>query len=71
MNDNFYKELIVKYIEEFGSAARKELIQLLIDKLPSSLSKNTKINKIRYLLDVLKKENRIYFDWNEKNWKIK
>ena len=22
-------------------------------------------------LDVLKKENRIYFDWNEKNWKIK
>lgn len=71
LNDNFYKELIVKYIEEFGSAARKELIQLLIDKLPSSLSKNTKINKIRYLLDVLKKENRIYFDWNEKNWKIK
>ena len=72
LENEFYKNLIIKYISEYGQASRKEIINLLKDKLPSSLNEKTKINRIRYLLESLKKEGKIY---NEKEsgvscWKL-
>ena len=47
LENDFYKELIIKYLNKYGSASRKEIIALLKDKLPSSLDENTKINRVR------------------------
>lgn len=62
LENEFYKNLIIKCISEYGQASRKEIINLLKDKLPSSLNEKTKISRIRYLLDLLKKEEKIYND---------
>lgn len=40
-----------------------------MDKLPSSLSEKNKISRVRYLLSLLKKENKIYYDMS--TWKLK
>ena len=54
LENDFYKELILKYLNEYGSASRKEIIALLEDKLPKSLDNKNKINRIKYLLNTLK-----------------
>ena len=73
LENEFYMELIIKYIKEYGSASRKEIISLLKDKLPRSLDETGKINRVRYLLNILKKQGKIY---NESGaggscWKLK
>ncbi len=62
LENEFYMEIIMKYINEYGSATRKEIIALLNDKLPKSLDSKNKVNRVRYLLDTLKKEGKIYND---------
>ena len=42
LENEFYMELIIKYIKEYGSASRNEIISLLKDKLPNSLDENTR-----------------------------
>lgn len=37
LDNDYYKQLIIKYIREYGKASRKELIKLLNKKLPDSL----------------------------------
>ena len=37
-DDQYYKDLVIKYINNFGSITKKDLDDLLIDKLPSNLS---------------------------------
>ena len=73
LENEFYKNLIIKYISEYGQASRKEIINLLKDKLPSSLNEKTKISRIRYLLDLLKKEEKLYNDNKSGHscWKLK
>ena len=73
LENEFYMELIVKYIKEYGSATRKEIIALLNDKLPSSLDNKNKISRVRYLLYLLKSKNKIYNDSKSGGscWKIK
>ena len=46
----------MKYITKYGKASRKELENLLKDKLPATLSDDNKVNRIRYLLKMLRKE---------------
>ena len=73
LENDFYKSLIVKYIETYGQASRKELIKLLKNKLPAFLDEKSKINRVRYLIDVLRRENKIYNDGNKGSscWKLK
>ena len=73
LENEFYKNLIIKYISEYEQASRKEIINLLKDKLPSSLNEKTKISRIRYLLQLLKKEDKIYNDNKSGHscWKLK
>lgn len=49
-NDEYYRNLIVKYLEEYKSGTRKNFRILLMDKLPDSLDEKQKENKIRNLL---------------------
>ena len=73
LENDFYKEMIIKYLNEYGSASRKEMVALLNDKLPKSLNDKNKISRVRYLLDVLKKEGKIYNDAKSGGscWKLK
>ena len=73
LENDFYKEIIMKYLNEYGSASRKEIIALLNDKLPKSLDSKNKISRVRYLLDILKKEGKIYNDAKSGGscWKVK
>ena len=73
LENEFYKSLIVKYINEYGQASRKEIINLLKDKLPSSLNEKNKVSRTRYLIDTLKKEGKIYNDGKSglSCWKLK
>ena len=73
LENEFYKEIIMKYLNEYGSASRKEILALLSDKLPKSLDSNNKVNRVRYLLDILKKEGKIYNDAKSGGscWKVK
>ncbi len=73
LENEFYMEIIMKYLNEYGSASRKEIVALLNDKLPKSLDNKNKINRVRYLLDVLKKDGKIYNDAKSGGscWKVK
>ncbi len=73
LENDFYKSLILKYITEFGQASRREILNLLKDKLPASLNDINKENKIKYLLQSLKYEGKIYNDKSNQLscWKLK
>lgn len=73
LENEFYMEIIIKYLNEYGSASRKEIIAFLDDKLPKSLSSKNKVSRVRYLLDLLKKEGKIYNDAKSGGscWKIR
>ena len=60
-DDQYYKDLVLKYINDFGSITKKDLDELLMDKLPDSLSEEQKKRKIKYLINIClqKKEKKI------------
>ena len=64
-DDDYFRRLIVQYIEKFGAASRKEIDVLLMDKLSDVLSEQQKKNKIKNLLYSLNKQ--IIIKLNEKH----
>ena len=58
-DDQYYKDLIVKYLNRYHSATKIQLRNLLLDKLPDSLSDNQKERKLGNLLTSLRKQNII------------
>jgi ATP-dependent DNA helicase RecG len=58
-DDGHYKNLIREYIKTFGKATRKEIDDLLLDKLPDVLSREQKMSKIKNLLSWLKRNEEI------------
>ena len=54
-DDKYYKDLIVQYLEVYHSARKKDIRELLWDKLPDALSDQQKEYKIRNLLSALKR----------------
>lgn len=73
LENDYYKKIIIKYIEEYGQASKKEIVNLLKDKLPNSLSDKNKVSRVRYLLALLKEEGVIYNEGTRGTscWKIK
>jgi ATP-dependent DNA helicase RecG len=61
-DDEYYKELIVSYIKQFGKANKQNIRKLLLDKLPDALDDKQKANKISNLLAILKREKVIMTD---------
>lgn len=61
-DDSYYKKLIVDYLRKFDSASRKEIEELLMDKLPEVLDETQKYNKVTNLLASLRKEGKIYVE---------
>ena len=60
-DDKYYKDLVLKYIDDFGSITKADLDKLLMSKLPNSLDDVQKKRKIKYLVNehLQKKENII------------
>ena len=59
MDDDFYKELIIKYLQQWGKGKRNDFIKLLKEKLPDTLSDEQKVNKVRNLLMSMSKKEII------------
>lgn len=59
LDNAFYKDYIITYIEKFERATREDINKLIYPKLPSGMAEKTKNNRVRYLLSMLKKENKI------------
>ena len=68
-DDEFFRRLIVQYIEKFKVASRSEIDELLMDKLSDVLSEAQKKNKIKNLLYSLAKSNIIKLN-NNRQWVI-
>lgn len=61
-DDQHYEEMIVTFLRKFGQASRKEINELLWDKLSDALDESQKDNKIGNLLSHLRKSDRIKND---------
>mgnify|MGYP004727659005 FL=1 len=73
-DDKYYKDLIVEYLKQYDKARKKEIRELLWDKLPDALSEKQKENKIRNLLYSLKQKQIIETDstnQQKSNWILK
>ena len=61
-DDKYYKDLIVEYLKQFKKAKKKDIRELLWDKLPDALSDAKKEHKVSNLLAALKKNSIIDTD---------
>ena len=70
----YYKNLILEYLKEYGSASRKDLESLLTDKLPDFMDPQQKYRKISSIIKELsQKENKIVNTSGStkfSNWKL-
>lgn len=73
-DDKYYKDLIVEYLKQYKKAKKKDIRELLWEKLPDVLSDNQKENKIHNLLASMKKQGIIDKDSENQqlsNWVLK
>ena len=61
-DDEYYRNLIVKYLQKYESGTRENFRILLMDKLPDNLDEKQKENKIRNLLYSLKRKGDFNYD---------
>lgn len=70
-DDEYYKRLIISYLETYERGKKQDFIELLADKLPDAMNEKQKKSKVRNLLGGLKNEGRITTDSDNKrlaNW---
>ncbi len=70
-DDEYYKKLIISYLETYEKGKKQDFIELLADKLPDMMDEKQKNSKVRNLLGSLKNEGRITTDSDNKrlaNW---
>lgn len=69
-DDNYYKDLILKALDQHVTMSRPEIDTLLMTKLPEALTDKQKITKIGHLLTDLRKSDKIVFG-EKKLWRRK
>ncbi|SEP83412.1 ATP-dependent DNA helicase RecG [Lachnospiraceae bacterium RM5] len=70
-DDQYYKDMIVKYLKKYKKGQKKDFKELIWDKLPESLDENQKNDKIRNLLQSMKRSGTITTDSDNQqksNW---
>lgn len=65
-DDQYYRDMIIDYLRKFGQAKRKNIKELLWDKLPGVLTDSQKNRKILTLLTALKRAKKITTDSDNK-----
>lgn len=61
-DDQYYRDMIIDYLEKFVKAQKKDFRKLLWDKFPEVLTDRQKERKILTLLTYLKKKGKIETD---------
>ncbi|HDH06367.1 MAG TPA: transcriptional regulator [Nitrospirae bacterium] len=57
-DDQHYKEMIIAFIKQYGSASRKDINDLLLNKLSGALDQKQKFSKIHNLLYEMSKNDK-------------
>lgn len=72
-DDAFYSKLVLDYLTEFESASRKDIDELLWNKLSKALSDQQKANRVRNLLNRMRESGEIENAGTRKlpNWVLK
>lgn len=60
LDDQYYKQLVLDYIKKYGKATRSDLDELLLPKLSNVLTAIQKANKIRNLLQNMRKSGLLH-----------
>lgn len=60
-DDDYYKDLILKALDQHKRLSRTQINELLMNKLPEALTEKQKVYKIGNLLAALRKAERIVF----------
>ena len=68
-DDEYFRKLIIQYLEKFSIAKRSDIDDLLMGKLSDVLTIDQKKNKIKNLLYQLRKNNIIETD-HSRNWSL-
>lgn len=69
LNDDFYEKLIIEYLKSFESATSGDLKKLLDNKFPAVLDENQKENKLRNMLQKMKR-NKVIDVMANRKWKL-
>ena len=67
IEDEYAQKMIIDYLKKFNIANRKDFENMLLDKLPDILDKQQKKDKVKNLLQKLKKDEKIELS-DERNW---
>lgn len=59
LDDSHYQGLVIGYLKKYGKASRADLDELLLDKLPDVLTDAQKANKVKNLLQAMRKARLI------------
>lgn len=59
LDDGYYRELVLKFLRQFGHASRADIDDLLTEKLSDALSGDQKETKIGNLLSAMRKDGEI------------
>jgi ATP-dependent DNA helicase RecG len=62
LDDGFYRKLIEDYLRKYGQATRQDLDNLILPKLPDVLDADQKQNKLRNLLQAMRRAELIQRD---------
>jgi len=69
-DDNYYKDLIIKALDQHEKLGRAQINELLLDKLPEALTEKQKETKIGHLLMSLRAIGKIELA-DKKQWRLK
>lgn len=70
IDDEYCKKMIIDYLEKFNVGDRSDFEAMLLAKLSDNLSLVQKKNKVRNILQSLKRENKIKLHQNTKQWEL-
>ncbi len=60
LDDKYYQRLVLDYLEKYGQATRADLDALLLAKLPDLLSGKQKFNKVKNLLQGMRRAGLVH-----------
>ena len=60
LDDGYYQQLVLDYLRRYGKAARGDLDALLLGKLPDVLTASQRANKVKNLLQGMRRAGLIY-----------
>ena len=67
-DDQYYKKQILEYLEVYKEAKRLDIDMLILDKLPDILDEKQKSNKVKNLLQAMRRAGLI--DLDGRTWRM-